>query len=97
MNKEQMKKMQPKFPLGRTVSTCNALNTLNPEDVLTTMKRHHSGDWGGLCEQDIAENERALELGGRLFSAYRDREGTKFYITTEHDHSVTTVLLPEDY
>ena len=97
MSKEQMEQTQAKFALGQTVTTRNALNTLNPEDVLTAMKRHHSGDWGDLCEQDIAENERALEHGGRLFSLYHDREGIKFYIITEHDRSVTTVLLPEDY
>ncbi len=35
--------------------------------------------------------------GNRSFLVYYDRDGTKFYIITEHDRSVTTVLLPEDY
>jgi hypothetical protein len=30
-------------------------------------------------------------------SAYTDRNGVKFWIITEHDRSVTTVLLPDDY
>ncbi len=89
--------MSGKFSLGQTVSTRNALDTLNPEDVLVSMGRHHSGDWGDLCEEDRQANERALEHGGRLFSVYADREKIKFYIITEHDRSVTTVLLPEDY
>ena len=88
---------KPKFSLGRTVSTRNALDTLDPEDVQASMGRHHVGDWGDLCEEDRQSNERALEKGGRLFSVYYDREGVKFYIITEHDRSVTTVLLPEDY
>ncbi len=92
-----MKNARPKFALGQTVSTRNALNTLNAEDVLEAMNRHHSGDWGDLCEEDRQANEQALEYDERLFSVYYDRDGTKFYIITEHDRSVTTVLLPEDY
>ena len=97
MNPEQMDTKQPKFSLGRTVTTSNALDTLTPEDVLKAMGRHHRGDWGNLCEEDRQVNEQALEHGGRLFSVYHDRAETKFYIITEHDRSVTTVLLPEDY
>jgi len=33
----------------------------------------------------------------RLFSAYVSSNGFKFYIITEWDRSVTTVLLPEEY
>jgi len=87
----------PKFSLGQTVSTSNAQNTLNQEDVLNSMARHNRGDWGDLCDEDLQANEQALEHNGRLFSIYHDRDGTKFYIITEHDRSVTTVLLPEDY
>jgi hypothetical protein len=35
--------------------------------------------------------------GLRLFSAYRDRNRVKFWIITEADRSVTTILLPDDY
>ena len=87
----------PKFSLGQTVSTSNAQNTLNQGDVLLAMGRHRRGDWGDLCGEDREANEEALEHNERLFSAYHDRDGTKFYIITEHDRSVTTVLLPEDY
>lgn len=89
--------MSVKFALGQTVSTRNALESLNPEDVLNAMRRHHSGDWGDLCEEDRQANEEALKHGGRLFSVYHDRSRTKFYIITECDRSYTTVLLPEDY
>ena len=87
----------PKFSLGQTVSTSNAQNALNQEDVLNTTARHSRGDWGDLCDEDRQANEQALEHGERLFSVYHDRDSTKFYIITEHDRSVTTVLLPEDY
>ena len=84
------------FPLGQTVITRHALDALHPEDVKLCLDRHAKGDWGELCEHDRKENALGLEQGLRLFSVYRDRGGTKFYIITEHDRSVTTVLLPED-
>ncbi|HMP06705.1 MAG TPA: type I restriction endonuclease subunit M [Lacipirellulaceae bacterium] len=85
------------FPLGRTVITANALATLPPDDVPAAIRRHVTGDWGELCPEDREENERSLREGGRLFSVYRDRGGVKFWVITECDRSVTTVLLPEDY
>lgn len=87
----------PKFPYGKIVATRNALNSLVFEDTTAAFARHIHGDWGDLCEEDRQENERALRHGGRLFSVYTDRKGTKFYIITEWDRSVTTILLPEDY
>ncbi len=89
--------MTAKFSLGQTVSMRNALDSLHPEDVLTSIARHQAGDWGELCEVDRQVNEQALAHGGRLFSVYHDRNGAKFYIITECDCSYTTVLLPEDY
>jgi hypothetical protein len=87
----------PLFPLGRSVITRTALDVLHPEDVQVCLERHASGDWGELSEQDWKENEVGLRQGLRLFSVYHDRSKTKFYIITEHDRSVTTILLPEDY
>lgn len=88
---------QSLFPLGQVVITTNACDALHLEDVTAALRRHASGDWGELCAEDLQENRRSLESGGRLFSAYRDRGGVKFWIITECDRSVTTVLLPEDY
>lgn len=86
-----------KFPLGQCVITASARATLHPDDVPDAVARHGSGDWGDLCDADRHENERSLADGGRLFSVYADRDGVRFYVITEHDRSVTTVLLPEDY
>jgi hypothetical protein len=85
------------FSLGQTVITANASEELHPEDVQLAMTRHARGDWGDVCPEDWQENEVSLQQGLRLFSIYRDRNKHKFYIITEHDRSVTTVLLPEDY
>ena len=85
------------FSLGQTVITANALDQLHPEDVIASLARHARHDWGDLCPEDVEENELSLRQGFRILSAYCDRQGTKFWIITEADRSVTTVLLPEDY
>ncbi|MEI6075984.1 MAG: hypothetical protein WCS94_10445 [Verrucomicrobiota bacterium] len=92
-----MNRLSLSFPLGQTVITRNAHDELNPEDVLLSLRRHATRDWGNLCPADKAENELSLKEGFRLLSAYEDRNGTKFWIITEADRSVTTVLLPSDY
>ena len=56
-----------------------------------------SGDWGKLDEHGQQENAFSLPKGMRLLSAYRLSDGTKFWLITEADRSVTTALLPEEY
>jgi hypothetical protein len=84
-------------PLGRLVATPNAVESLPPEDIQAALRRHVTGDWGDLCTEDKLANENALLRGDRLFSAYHSETGVKFYVITEWDRSITTVLLPEDY
>lgn len=87
-----------RVPLGRTVITRNAMGALELADVVKALGRHESGDWGeSLCAEDRKANEEALRSGGRLISEYRDSGDVRFWVITEHDRSVTTVLLPEDY
>lgn len=87
----------PRFPLGRTLITPTAQARLDARDIYACMERHARGDWGECCPADCKENAEALTRYRRLFSVYRDRNGTKFWIITEADRSATTVLLPEDY
>jgi hypothetical protein len=86
-----------RFKLGHIVSTPNALEHLTQEDILRGIQRHQAGDWGDLCAEDCQTNDQALVEGTRLLSAYQAGNGTKFWIITEADRSVTTVLLPADY
>lgn len=87
------------FPLGRVVATPAALAVLGAADILASdlLLRHQTGDWGDLDEEDRLQNDNALQFGGRLLSSYRLRTGKTVWIITEHDRSITTVLLPEDY
>ena len=89
--------METKFPLGCTVITPHAQLVLHPEDVHNCLLRHSAGDWGDVGTHDYDENEFALDKRLRLFSVYHDRSGQKFWIITEADRSVTTILMPEDY
>jgi len=86
-----------RFRLGRIVSTASALERLTSDDILMGIQRHQAGDWGEVCKDDIKENEQSLEKGFRLLSVYRSTAGVTFWVITEADRSVTTILLPGDY
>ncbi len=85
------------FPLGQLCATPGILAEVSPEEIAAAVTRHASGDWGDLCQEDIDENQRALKENCRLLSAYNSNNGVKFWIITEWDRSVTTVLLPSEY
>lgn len=87
----------PRFELGRTMITRGALAALSNDEILFALRRHHTGDWGDLDDQDAACNEVALETGERLLSVYTSRTHERFYVITEWDRSQTTVLLPHEY
>ena len=86
------------LPLGRVVATPGALETIFGAggDPFAYIARHTSGDWGDLCAHDRRENGLALRHGRRVLSSYAVGEG-RFWIITEADRSVTTILLPEEY
>jgi hypothetical protein len=85
-----------RFPLGQLVITRAAAGRLTPEEIADGIARHARGDWGDLSAADAAENDLSLREGFRLVSAYGQGD-RRFWVITEADRSVTTVLLPEDY
>lgn len=90
---------QQRFALGDIVATTGAIDALSEADStpITFLERHVTGDWGDLCEEDRQANEYAVGHGVRVFSSYRLPTGTKLWVITEHDRSVTTLLLPSEY
>ena len=88
-----------KFSLGRIVATPAALEALakSGDSAHDLFRRHATGDWGDVCAEDKRANDDALASGERLLSAYHLRDGTKVWVITEWDRSVTTLLLPSDY
>ena len=85
------------FPLGTIVATASILDSVPVLDILIALDRHAAGDWRNLTDEDRAVDELALALGERSLSAYAVPGGKSFWIITERDRSVTTVLLPQDY
>lgn len=92
-----IERTQRRFRLGQVVATPAALSGVHSEDLRRSLIRHACCDWGECSEEDARSNDAALGEGLRLFSVFRDRHGTKFWIITEADRSATTILLPSDY
>jgi hypothetical protein len=86
-----------RFDPGQIETTPNAITIIPHDEIQAALSRHMSGDWGTLDNEDRASNERGLANGGRLFSEYHSKEGIKFWIITDADRAMTTVLLPKDY
>jgi hypothetical protein len=96
----------PLFPLGQVVATPAALDaSRHPGQFLELLARHVRGDWGCVDPEDAATNDEAVREGSRVLSAYAIDPALPcagfgencFWIITEADRSVTTILLPEDY
>ena len=92
-------KSEPLFSLGQVIATPQALEAIEKagDSLHTFIRKHHTGNWGDVCEEDKSLNEAALQDGSRLLSAYKTSKGEKIWIITEADRSVTTALLPEEY
>jgi len=88
-----------RFALGQTVITPGAEEALQLAEQTASefLRRHMSGDWGELSDEDIKENEFSLENGLRLLSRYETTKGERLWIITEADRSATTILLPIEY
>lgn len=88
-----------RFTLGQTSITPGAQEALETagQTAIEFLRRHVSGDWGELSDNDIKANELSLEHGNRLLSRYQTTKGERLWIITEADRSATTILLPMEY
>lgn len=99
----------PKFQTGQIVTTQRVSGDMfNTAQFAIfcqkSLERHRNGDWGDVEEDDKESNEYALTNGQRIFSGYllpeelkESANGSKIWIITEHDRSVTTILYPHEY
>ena len=97
-NKSIIDQNLPLFPLGQIVATPALLAhferyQINARDYV---KRHVTGDFGDLDEQDKFENLLSIEHGFRILSAYLIA-GERVWLITEADRSATTFLFPSEY
>jgi hypothetical protein len=81
------------------MATPEALNAFaaTGEHPINYIVRHMNLDPGSLGAEDQLANLQAVRDGTRVFSAYELRDGTRIWIITEADRSVTTILLPDEY
>jgi|SRR5699024_6359795 len=102
-----------KFTIGRVfLSEATSIDEKNlafHNFIRTSIKRHFSGDFGDLCEEDKEANEEALREGYRIMSVYNIPEvlkakikdnyhnKDKLWIITEADRTATTILYPSEY
>lgn len=76
--------MSRTFLLGRLLATPRALFECEAAGVspMRYLIRHASQDWGTLSTDDKRANDRALQDGSRVLSAYILPGGTKIWIIT---------------
>lgn len=84
------------FNFGEIVMTHGVSLELEMEEVIQLLTWHGQLKQGELSETDYQENWNAMRTNERIFNAYM-LNGQKYYVITEWDRSVTTVLKPEEY
>lgn len=97
--------MRPHFKLGQICMTAGVADHCVEDAcfadlVKRSLAMHASGNWGDVSDEDWESNQHALHTGqDRLFSVYYlgDATAESIWIITEWDHSVTTILFPEEY
>jgi len=92
------------LPLGRVFATPGALTAMEDAGQVPAefLVRHTRGDWGCVSREDGRLNDRAVDSGARILSAYETHLGVRLWIITEAENEEgerahTTILLPQDY
>lgn len=65
--------------------------------IMTAFSRYMARDWGELCEEDKAMNDRAVKNGDDRILARYNYGSESIYIITEWDRSATTILFIDEY
>lgn len=95
---------KPLFDSRQNLATPAAIQALAAAQVTREdlLRRHFSGDWGDVDPDDGQENDRALDTGASVLSAYVLPTGVRVWVMTEAASAAgirqaTTVLLPTEY
>jgi hypothetical protein len=83
----------PSISLGQTFITAKAKHALHPQEVLASLYRHASGDWGRCSMEESAQNQIALAKRMPISSIYTISSGATFRVSTDGDRSATIVSL----
>ena len=86
------------FELGKVTATVGAMALFKKQSVtpIQFLRRHVTGDFGDLCDEDKEANNEAIWNEGRIVSSYKI-DNHKIWIITEGDRSSTCCLLPKEY
>lgn len=94
------------FHLGKFVFTEGGDRILDledpDEDLRDLLKRHVSGDWGEVSQEQKDLNNKAVQDGSRIFSSYTLSTGKKIIILTEAANDlghreVTRILASDEF
>ena len=91
------KDLSPCLLLRQIVVTSWASRSISGPAVMKALDRFVCGDWGDITPATAAQNDQALRESGSLLAAYHAPDGEEFWIITEADQSIATVLLPQEY
>ena len=81
-----------KFEMGHLIITPAALEAIPADDICESINRHVCGDFGDLDNNEQHANEQAVKFGLLVCSTYHTATGTKFFVLTSADRSVTVLL-----
>jgi hypothetical protein len=82
--------------LGKVIVTQGVRESVWPSEVSDALDRLGSLDWGDVTAESKRANEEAMKIGLRVMSVWSSELGTTYWIITEADRSMTTVLLPDE-
>jgi len=90
------------FELGQVLTTRAITDKVREskefaEFVRESVRQHANCNWGDLDEGVAAQNEQALDYGGRLISTWEHMELPKIWIVTRPDRSATVVHFPGEH
>jgi hypothetical protein len=95
--KNEVPKLEDRLPLGDLAITARAHEALGDKVCLHLGFAQNATVWGNtLGDEDRQTNDMAMKNGGRILSAWT-LDGEGYYVITEHDRSVTTIMRKEDY
>lgn len=98
--KRDSKFVSIEFPLGKIVATRDALSALQHDVaiIMQLLRRHQSGDWGIVHDEDRLANDKAVLTGARIISSYHLQPSDQLlWVITEADRCTTTLILPDEY
>lgn len=95
---------KPLFESRQNLATPAAVQSLAEAQIAREdlLQRHFAGDWGDVDPDDSEANDRAIDTGARILSAYVLPTGVRVWVMTEAASDsgvrpVTTILLPTEY